>query len=83
MKRFDFLKPWLLAVFLGIFVTACATTQEEVLEDGPPPEDQTQMDGDMATEDDLIGVRRGPDSCAEAELGGLAKGGQESENRQQ
>ncbi|MFZ9038554.1 MAG: peptidoglycan-associated lipoprotein Pal [Gammaproteobacteria bacterium] len=50
MKRFDCLKPWLLAGFLGIFLTACATTQEEVIEDGPPPEDQTQMDGGMTTD---------------------------------
>jgi peptidoglycan-associated lipoprotein len=41
MKRFDCLKPWLLAGFLGIFLTACATTQEEVIEDGPPSEDGT------------------------------------------
>ena len=69
MKRFDFLKPWLLAGFLGIFVTACATTQEEILEDGPPPEDQTQMDGDMATDGtgaDASGIDGGDDGTATA-----------------
>ena len=70
MKRFDFLKPWLLAGILGIFVTACATTQEEMIEDGPPPEDQTQMDGGMTTDGtsgaDVSGIDAGDDGTATA-----------------
>ena len=69
MKRFDFLKPWLLAGFLGIFVAACATTQEEILEDGPPPEDQIQMEGDMATDGtgvDTSGIDAGDDGTTTA-----------------
>ncbi len=69
MKKFDCLKPWLLAGFLGIFVTACATTQEEILEDGPPPEDQTQMEGDMATDGtgvDASGIDAGDDGTTTA-----------------
>jgi peptidoglycan-associated lipoprotein len=69
MKRFDCLKPWLLAGFLGIFLTACATTQEEVIEDGPPSEDQTQMDGGMTTDDtgvDASGIDGGDDGTATA-----------------
>ena len=69
MKRFDCLKPWLLAGFLGIFVTACATTQEEIIEDGPPPEDQTQMDGGMTTDGtgvDASGIDGGDDGTATA-----------------
>ena len=44
MKRNELFKSWLLAGLLALFITACATTQEEVLEDGPPPEDQTEME---------------------------------------
>lgn len=35
----------LMAGLLAIFISACATTQEEMtVEDGPPPEDQSQAD---------------------------------------
>jgi hypothetical protein len=59
----------LIAGFLGIFLTACATTQEEVIEDGPPSEDQTQMDGGMTTDDtgvDASGIDGGDDGTATA-----------------
>jgi peptidoglycan-associated lipoprotein len=50
-------------------LTACATTQEEVIEDGPPSEDQTQMDGGMTTDDtgvDASGIDGGDDGTATA-----------------
>ena len=51
MKRNEFFKPWLLAGFLAVFITACATTQEEVIEDGPPPDEQMDMDTGIVTDD--------------------------------
>ena len=56
MKRNEFIKPWLLAGFLAVFITACATTQEEVLEDGPPPDDQTEMGTGIVTDDGTGGA---------------------------
>ena len=38
-------RAWLAAAFLAIFLSACATTQEEVLEDGPPADDQMEQGG--------------------------------------
>jgi len=55
MKLTNFFRPWLLAVFIAIFVSACATTQDEILEDGPPPEDTTQMDG-VVVDDGGVGA---------------------------
>ncbi len=51
MKRNELFKSWLLAGLLALFITACATTQEEVIEDGPPPEDETQMGTGVITDD--------------------------------
>ncbi len=57
MKSFNSIKPWLTAALLALFVSACATTQDEVIEeDGPPPDDQIQMDSGMVTDDDGSGV---------------------------
>ena len=43
MKLHELVKPWMIAGLLAIFVSACATTQEEMIEDdGPPVEDQSQ-----------------------------------------
>lgn len=40
MRLHKLVKPWLIAGLLAIFVSACATTQEEIIEeDGPPVED--------------------------------------------
>ncbi|TNF87232.1 MAG: peptidoglycan-associated lipoprotein Pal [Gammaproteobacteria bacterium] len=51
MKRNEMFKSWLLAGLLALFITACATTQEEITEDGPPPEDETQMGTGVVTDD--------------------------------
>jgi len=70
MKPDNLLKPWLLAGFLTLFMTACATTQEELIEDGPPPEDQTQMDGGVIDDGtggaDASGIDGGDDGSATA-----------------
>jgi peptidoglycan-associated lipoprotein len=49
-------RSWLLAGFLALFVSACATTQEEVLEDGPPPEEQSQADTGVVIDDGSAGA---------------------------
>ena len=42
MKLYELVKPWMIAGLLAIFVSACATTQEEFIEeDGAPVDDQT------------------------------------------
>jgi len=45
MKIFHICKPWMIAAVLAVFVSACATTQDEVLEDGPPIGEQSQVEG--------------------------------------
>ena len=42
MKPANTTRAWLVAAFLAIFLSACATTQEEVIEDGAPAGDQSQ-----------------------------------------
>ena len=70
MKRNELFKSWLLAGLLALFITACATTQEEVIEDGPPPEDETQMGTGVVTDDgsgvDATGVAGVDDSSTTA-----------------
>jgi len=51
MKPNTQIKPWLLAGFLALFISGCATTQEETLEDGPPPDDQMQVDTGVIQDD--------------------------------
>ncbi|RLA43637.1 MAG: peptidoglycan-associated lipoprotein Pal [Gammaproteobacteria bacterium] len=42
MKLYKLVKPWMIAGTLAIFVSACATTQEEYIEeDGAPVDDQS------------------------------------------
>ena len=42
MRLHERVKPWMMAGLLAIFVSACATTQEEIIQDdGPPIEDQS------------------------------------------
>jgi peptidoglycan-associated lipoprotein len=42
MKLYKLVKPWMIAGTLAIFVSACATTQEEIIEDdGAPVDDQS------------------------------------------
>jgi len=70
MKSFNSIKPWLIAALLALFVSACATTQEEIIEeDGPPPEDQMPMDSGVISDDgtsgaDASGIDGGDDSGA-------------------
>jgi len=51
------MKPWLIAGLVAIFVSACATTQEEIV-DGPPIDDQTGMadDGSISGGADATGI---------------------------
>jgi len=70
MKSIKQIKPWLLAGCLALVVSACATTQEEVIEDGPPTDDQTQLDGAVTQDDgsgaDATGIDGGDDGGATA-----------------
>ena len=39
MKLYELVKPWMIAGILAVFVSACATTQEEIIEDDGAPVD--------------------------------------------
>ncbi len=56
MKRNVNFKPWLIAGFLAVFLTACATSREAPIEDGPPPGDEAVMDGGAMTGADGSGA---------------------------
>ena len=63
MKPNQSIKSWMLAGLLAIFLSACATTQEEMTtDDGPPTDDQMQQ-GDA--------TMSGGDSSGGAETSGL------------
>ncbi len=70
MKSDINIRSWLLAGFLALFISACATTQDEVLEDGPPPDDQIQDGTGVITDDgsgaDTSGIDGGDDGGATA-----------------
>ncbi len=70
MKTDINIRSWLLAGFLALFISGCATTQEEGIEDGPPPEDQTQVDTGVVTDDgtgaDASGIGGADDGGATA-----------------
>ncbi len=53
MKLPTLIKPWLVAGFIALFISSCATTQEEIIDDdGPPVEDQSlQSDTGMIADD--------------------------------
>ena len=51
MKANNFIKPWMIAGCLALFISACATTQEEIIEDGPPLDEQSQIGGAGITDD--------------------------------
>lgn len=57
MKLRNRMKPWLVAGLVAIFVSACATTQEEIV-DGPPVDDQTGIadDGSISGGADATGI---------------------------
>ncbi len=57
MKLRNRMKPWMIAGLVAIFVSACATTQEEIV-DGPPIDDQTGMadDGSITGGADATGI---------------------------
>ncbi len=43
MKLLNLMKPWMIAALLAIFVSSCATTQDEMpTDDGAPIDDQSQ-----------------------------------------
>ena len=56
MKTNTFCKSWMIAAVLALFVSACATTQEEVIQDGPPFDDQSQSGGSMTGGDTTDGA---------------------------
>ena len=59
MKLCNRMKPWMIAGLVAIFVSACATTQEEMV-DGPPLDDQSQTgmadDGSISGGADATGI---------------------------
>jgi peptidoglycan-associated lipoprotein len=69
MKPITQIKPWLLAGFLALFISGCATTQEEVIEDGPPADDQMEVDTGVIQDDggaDATGLDGSDDGGATA-----------------
>jgi len=55
MKLFNQIKPWMIAAILAIFVSSCASTQEEIITDDGAPEDgqsqaETGVIGDGSTD---------------------------------
>jgi peptidoglycan-associated lipoprotein len=55
MKLYNQFKPWMIAAILAIFVSSCASTQEEILTgDGAPEDGQSQAEtgviGDSSTD---------------------------------
>lgn len=52
MKMYKIVKPWMIVGLMSIVISACATTQEEILEDGAPVEDQSQTGVDATGIDD-------------------------------
>jgi len=74
MKTSNFIKPWMIAAVLAVFVSACATTQEEIIEDGPPTDGQSQVEGSSSGSDSSAaaasGVESGGSSGATAIAGG-------------
>jgi peptidoglycan-associated lipoprotein len=69
MKLDTQIKSWLLAGFLALFISACATTQEEVMQDGPPVDDQQVDTGviqDGGTGADATGLDGSDDGGATA-----------------
>jgi peptidoglycan-associated lipoprotein len=75
MNRLTLIKPWMIAAVLAVFVSSCATTQEEVVEDGAPAGGQTQMEGSGSGADtgggvSASGVEGGTEGGASAIAGG-------------
>ena len=56
MKINQTIKTWTIAASIAVLVSACATSQEEIIEDGPPPEDTTMDQGATAIGDDGTGT---------------------------
>ena len=44
MKPYFITRPWTIVALATLLASACATTQDEIL-DGPPPDDEIQMQG--------------------------------------
>ena len=44
MNRLTILRPWMMAAILAVFVTACATSQDEIIEDDGADQSQLQTD---------------------------------------
>jgi len=54
MKHYETIKSWLVISLLAVFISACATSQD-IIEDGPPDDSQTQMTDSGGTVDDGSG----------------------------
>ena len=55
MKPSDNTRTWLVAAILAVFLSACATTQEEIIDEGPAGAGQAQTDGGSMTDDGSSG----------------------------
>jgi peptidoglycan-associated lipoprotein len=50
MKQYQIIKSWMMAILVAVFISACATTQDEMpVEDGAPT-DQSMTDGSSGTD---------------------------------
>jgi peptidoglycan-associated lipoprotein len=76
MKPVNHSRAWLMAAFLAIFLSACATTQEELVEDGAPAVDQSQQGGTTGSGSDsgasATGITDGSDGSTTMIAGGSA-----------
>ena len=75
MNTLTLIKPWMIAAVLAVFVSSCATTQEEVVGDGAPVDGQTQMEGGSSGGDMGGGVSAsGVDGGTEGGVSAIAGG---------
>lgn len=74
MKTLTLIKPWMIAATLAALLSACATTQDEIIEGDGPPVDQSQTDSGTTGGDSsgasASGIQSGGDSGASAIAGG-------------
>lgn len=71
MNTISLIKPWMIAAVLAVFVSACASTQEEVIEDGPPTDEQMQMDGGSSGDTSGGAATSGIDSGGDGSMSAL------------
>ena len=56
MKLYEQVKPWMIAAVLAVFVSACATTQEEIIEDDGTSTGSDSTSTGIISDDDTSGA---------------------------